>query len=201
MQQKIIINVSNIRKHYGRQEILKGVTFSAGQGECVCITGRNGCGKTTLLSILTGIEQCDSGTVQMPAGNVKIGYLPQINPLLERMSVKDNIKLWCNDKEEYERLVQKYSLEEMLSKKVSHLSGGMKRRLALACAMAGNPTLLIMDEPTAALDVENKALLHREMGKYAASGGTIIMVSHEKEEMDLATSCYYMENGTLKRTK
>lgn len=196
-----MISVCNIKKSYGRQEILKGVTFSAQQGECVCITGRNGCGKTTLLSILTGIEKSDSGTVEMPLGNTKIGYLPQINPLLDKMSVKDNIKLWCTDKAEYHRLVEKYSLNEMINKKVNQLSGGMKRRLSLACAMAGDPTVLIMDEPTAALDVEYKALLHREMGKYAASGGTIIMVSHEKEEMDLATSCYYMEDGMLKRTK
>lgn len=201
MSHGTIISVSNIRKCYGKQEVLKGVTFSAGQGECVCITGRNGCGKTTLLSILTGIEEYDSGSVEMPDGNIKIGYLPQINPLLERMSVKDNIKLWCRDNEEFERLTQKFSLEEMINKKVNQLSGGMKRRLSLACAMAGDPLLLIMDEPTAALDVEYKALLHREMGKYAASGGTIIMVSHEKEEMDLATSCYYMENGILRKTK
>lgn len=201
MSHKSMINVYNIWKSIGKQEILKGVSFSADEGECVCITGRNGCGKTTLLSILSGIEKCDSGTVEIASENTKIGYLPQINPLLDKMSVKDNIKLWCSDYSEYRRLVEKYSLDEMINKKVSQLSGGMKRRLALACAMAGEPTILIMDEPTAALDVEYKGLLHREMGKYAASGGTIIMVSHEKEEMDLATICYCMEDGILRRIK
>lgn len=181
----ISITVENINKKYGNIQILKGVTFNAASGDCVCITGRNGCGKTTLLSILNGNLKADSGTVEIAGDNKKIGYLPQTNPLIESATVKDNLKLWCTAQDEFDKIADRFELRDHLKKKVSQLSGGMKRRLSLACAMTGNPGLLIMDEPTAALDIEYKKLIHLEMGKYIANGGLIIMVTHEKEEIDM----------------
>lgn len=191
------ITVSNIRKSYGKQDILNGISFEAQSGQCVCITGRNGCGKTTLLSILSGIDKADSGEVVIEPQGGTIGYLPQVNPLLENVSVSANLKLWCQDKRNREYLIDRFELKNMLKKKVSQLSGGMKRRLSLACAMAGSPSILIMDEPTAALDIEYKKLIHDEMLKFVQSGGIIIMVSHEKEEIDMSTRCFVMQNGVF----
>ena len=193
------IVVNQISKSYGTQNVLKDVTLSAGDGELIGIIGRNGCGKSTLLSILAGVEAPDNGmiTFSEPGGRRLVGYLPQINPLIETASVEDNLKLWTENKEGLISLAQEYQLTDILKKKVNTLSGGMKRRLAIACALALRPKLLIMDEPTSALDIEYKKQIHEEMNQFTAQGGTIIMVTHEAEEIQLCTRCYRLEDGRL----
>ncbi len=193
------IIVNQISKSYGTQNVLQDVSLSAGDGELIGITGRNGCGKSTLLSILAGVEPPDRGTITFsePGGRRLVGYLPQINPLIETASVEDNLKLWTEDREGFHRLAQEYNLTTILKKKVATLSGGMKRRLAIACALALNPRLLIMDEPTSALDIEYKKQIHEQMSMFTAQGGTIIMVTHEAEEIQLCTRCYQLEDGRL----
>lgn len=191
------IIIQGISKSYGKNEILKDISFTASPGECICFTGRNGCGKTTLLSILALVDKPDSGTISYIGTELKLGYLPQINPLLDMVSVKDNLKLWCNSKASYDYAIDRFELSSMLRKSVKQLSGGMKRRLALACSMANKPDILIMDEPTAALDIEYKQLIHSEMINFTNSNGIILMVSHEKEEIELSDICYYMENGCI----
>ena len=191
------IKVENISKSYGKQKILKNVNFELEEGTCSCITGRNGCGKTTLLSILMGVEKADSGRVLWPARNYSIGYLPQINPLMEDMSVLDNLKLWADNKEYMQDALTRFELSEIKGKRVSKLSGGMKRRLAIACALVNKPRLLVMDEPTAALDIVYKKIIHDEMIRFMNEGGTIVMVTHEKEEIDMCHKVMVLENGVI----
>ena len=191
------IKVENISKSYGKQKILKNVSFELEEGTCSCITGRNGCGKTTLLSILMGVEKADSGRVLWPARNYSIGYLPQINPLMEDMSVLDNLKLWADNKEYMQDALIRFELSEIKGKRVSKLSGGMKRRLAIACALVNKPRLLVMDEPTAALDIVYKKIIHDEMIRFMNEGGTIVMVTHEKEEIDMCHKVMVLENGVI----
>lgn len=200
------LKLINIRKKYKNQEVLKGINLVASSGECIGLTGRNGCGKTTLLSILAGVEKADSGEIFIDGRSVAdkrelfdgyVGYLPQADPFPDRMSVKDCLKLWCNGRKEYEAVVKKYNLSEMLTKKTEQLSGGMKRRVSIACALANYPGILIMDEPTAALDVEYKGIIHKDMMDFVASGGLIILVTHEKEEMEMCTRCFEIRNGIL----
>lgn len=188
--------VSDLQKKYGKSQILAGVNLTIESGECVGILGRNGSGKTTLLSILAGVERADGGSCDF--GGNEIGYVPQINPLLENLSVKDNLWLFCKDRANRDRVIETYELQGMLRKKVAILSGGMKRRLAIACAMSNQPKLLIMDEPTAALDREYKAMIHEEMKQYCEQGGMIVLVTHEKEEMDMCDRCYLLEDGVLR---
>lgn len=191
------IKVENISKSYGKQKILKNVSFELEEGTCSCITGRNGCGKTTLLSILMGVEKADSGRVLWPARNYSIGYLPQINPLMEDMSVLDNLKLWADNKDYMQDALTRFELSEIKGKRVSKLSGGMKRRLAIACALVNKPRLLVMDEPTAALDIVYKKIIHDEMIRFMNEGGTIVMVTHEKEEIDMCHKVMVLENGVI----
>lgn len=191
------IKVEHITKNYGKHAVLKDISFDVEEGTMLGLTGRNGCGKTTLLSILAGVERAGSGRIVYTNGKLNIGYLPQINPLMEDMSVADNLKLWVGSRKRMEELLTEYDLSAIKSKRVSRLSGGMKRRLSIACAMADNPKLLIMDEPTAALDVVYKEIIHNEMREYVKAGGTIIMVTHEKEEIDMCNRCYMIENGQI----
>lgn len=188
----------DIRKSYGKQEILKGLSLNIELGKCTGVTGRNGCGKTTLISILAGSETADSGQVIIPKKGFKVGYLPQINPLLDYISVEENLNIWAENKVNLQNALEKYDLTDIRKKAIHKLSGGMKRRVAIACALVNNPDLLIMDEPTAALDIEYKKIIHDEMNRYVTNGGTIVMVTHEKEEIDMCDICYLISDGTIK---
>lgn len=194
------IVVENISKSFGKQAVLRNISFRVAQGETVGIVGPNGCGKSTLLSILAGIDSPDGGRIvfSVPGGRSKSGYLPQINPLIEQASIYDNIRLWAPGKREAEELLGKYRLYDIRRKKVSKLSGGMKRRLAIACALAHGPELLIMDEPTAALDIEYKSMIHEQMREFTRAGGSIILVTHEREEIEMCDRCYMLDGGNIR---
>lgn len=195
--------VKHISKAYSKKKVLRDISFEAKDGQCIGFTGPNGCGKTTFLSILAGVEKEDSGTITLdgkPIGRSnfvrsKVGYLPQINPLPDNLKVCECLKLWCDDKATYDDLLKKYSLEDIEKKKISKLSGGMKRRVALCCVLATHPDILIMDEPTAALDIHYKRMIHKDMKAFTDKGGILIIVTHEREEMELCDICYAIVKG------
>lgn len=193
------ITVSGIYKKYRNKTVLMDASFYAKSGEIVGILGRNGCGKTTLLSILAGNEKADMGSVTFSEGGQNLsGYLPQINPIIEEVSVRDNLGLWIDDSNRIDEVLRSFDFYDIRGVKAVKLSGGMKRRLAIMCAMCNSPKLLIMDEPTAALDIVYKRLIHEMMRDFADKGGTIILVTHEKEEIEMCDRCYLLENGALK---
>jgi len=191
-----MIRLTNISKSYSKNQVLTDVNLEVNKGSIIGITGRNGCGKTTLISILAGVESPDSGSIECDSSN--IGYVPQINPLIEDLSVKDNLKLWCDTNENFSHFVDTYDFSDILKKKVSKLSGGMKRRLAISCAMVNSPDILLMDEPTASLDIVYKDLIHQVMRDFTAEGGTIVMISHEKDELSMCDRVYILEGGQIR---
>ena len=180
-----MVEIQGICKSYGSQEILKDINLEAGPGECVGIVGKNGCGKTTLLSILAGARKADRGSIRYN-GKEAVGhpgvfaeeaaYVPQENPLMEELTVRDNLLLWYKGKRQELRadLEKKSSfllgMESMLDRRVSHLSGGMKKRLSIACALSGHAPVLIMDEPGAALDLECKEMIRGYLRQYMEEG-------------------------------
>lgn len=94
---------------------------------------------------------------------------------------------------------QKLGLEDVLKKRVDMLSGGMKRRVCIGCAMAGNPEILIMDEPGAALDMECKEVLYAWLREYRSGGGTVLLSSHEKIDLEMGDKVFVLREGTLLR--
>lgn len=203
-----MVKVDGIHKSYGKKEILKGITFSVQPGESVAIIGRNGCGKSTLLQILAGILKPDSGEINYyglnPRINKKVfktkcGYVPQENPLLEEVSVYDNLRLFDADKAVIQQeLLQKLDLKDILNQKVSRLSGGMKRRVSIACAVHHLPAILFMDEPTTALDIYYKATIHEWMDYYRKQKGILILTSHDEQEILGCDRCFLMADGVLR---
>lgn len=126
------------------------------------------------------------------------GYVPQDNPLMEELTVQDNLKLWggshnANTKE----LVAQFQLEDLLQTEVSKLSGGMKRRLSIACALVENPPFLLMDEPTTALDLYYKESIHQWMKTYQQKNGIILMTTHDESEIRNADRCLFMDEGKV----
>lgn len=207
-----LIEVKSVAKKYGRHEVLKDVSFYANTGECVGIVGANGCGKSTLLKILSGSIKPDSGSLVYdgadPLKNVKIferliGYVPQENPLMTQLSVMDNLKFWyCDSSRSLKNdLINgapaMLGISAYADKRVDRLSGGQKKRLSIACALAKQPPVLIMDEPGASLDIVCKEDIKNYLQRYIQSGGTVILTSHEQTELELCSRMYLLKNGTM----
>ncbi len=208
-----IIEVSNIEKSYKKQ-VLNNISFTVEKGEIVGILGENGCGKTTLLSIMSGNKKADGGKLFYNGKNaVKdkklfkkyVGYVPQENPLIDELSTADNLRLWYSHKNyadsKKDGIIKKLGLTEYLNKKVSKLSGGMKRRISIAIALAENAPILIMDEPGAALDIYGKEEVRNYIKEFTENGGTVVMSTHDETEIKMCTALYVMKNGVLSRRK
>ena len=207
-----MLEVKGISKHYKNKQILNGISFAAGPGQCVGIAGGNGCGKTTLLSILAGVNRPDRGSIcfdgMEAVGNRKVfernaAYVPQENPLIPELTARDNYRLWFKgDKAELERDLEEgvgkfLGLTEFLGTPAGKLSGGQKKRLSIASALSNQASLLIMDEPGAALDLEAKEEILTYIRNYLKNGGTVILTSHETQELSICTKLFVMKKGLL----
>lgn len=206
---EIIYRAVDIIAGYGKKIVLKDLSLDLEKGSCTVIMGANGCGKSTLFSVLAGIKNAKSGQLLVDGkkADVKqlqkqIGYVPQDNPLFSELTVKDNLLLWYGGKEALQKesedgIIEKLGLQDVLKKRVDTLSGGMQRRACIGCAMAGNPRILIMDEPGAALDFECKEILYDYLSGYRKAGGTVLMSSHEKSDWEMADKLYVLKDGKL----
>ena len=208
-----MLQASGICKSYGKRRIIEQAEFFAGRGSCVGVVGANGCGKTTLLSILAGTRKADRGSVKIDGEEAlghpsvfarNVAYVPQENPLMEELTVRDNLLLWHrgNKKQMNEDLktgsAALLGIPAMLGMRAGKLSGGMKKRLSIACALSGNAPVLIMDEPGAALDLECKEIIRNYLREYMASGGAVILTSHELAELALCTRMCILKGGVLR---
>ncbi len=205
-----MIEVQHISKKYGKKQILSDISFQVNQGERVVIVGKNGSGKTTLLRIMSGIIKADAGEIRYFGESMKrqskvfrkyCGYVPQENPLIEELSVGDNLLLWSKNKEIKENIIERFQLQDMLKTKVLKLSGGMKRRLSIACAFLQKPAILLLDEPTTALDLYYKADILKCLEAYQKDGGVVLMTSHDETEILSADRCFIMSAGQLQEMK
>lgn len=196
-----MIKINNITKKYGKNEVLKDISFEIAAGETVAIIGRNGCGKSTLLQIMAGCLRADSGSYSYygKSDTECCGYLPQENPLMEQLSVRDNLKLWSKKSSQVsEELLEIFDLKKILNKRVEQLSGGMKRRLSLACACMNQPAILLLDEPTTALDFYQKEMIQHILDGHRQKQGIVILITHELDEILAADRCLLMEDGYIR---
>lgn len=205
-----MIEVQHISKKFGKKQILNDISFQVKSGERVVIVGKNGSGKTTLLRIMAGIIKADAGEIryygEKAGGNGKIfkkycGYVPQENPLMDELSVSDNLKLWSGSKATKEQVIERFELQDMLKMQVNKLSGGMKRRLSIACALLTEPKILILDEPTTALDLYFKDDIMHWLQLFQKEGGVVLMTSHDTTEILNADRCLLMSAGQLLELK
>lgn len=209
---KSMVNIKDIRKSFGKNQVLKGLSFSGEPGQCIGIVGINGSGKSTLLSIISGIRKADSGTIEIWGKDISkqpkyaaeyIGYIPQENPVFPDLSVKDNLMLWYSDsKVSYEQakdggVIQMLGLTPILDKKVKTLSGGMRKRLSIAMAVANDPPVIILDEPGAALDLPTKLLIRDYLSSYVKRGGIVLLATHDEEELSICDVLYVLVDGVL----
>ncbi len=205
-----MIEVKNISKRY-RNTVLEDISFTAEKGQCIGIIGANGCGKTTLLSIMAGVNKAQSGKIYYnnELADMKsvfkkyIAYVPQENPLIDELTTKDNLLLWLGSnrkiKDGFENGVLKdLGIDEFLNKQVNELSGGMKRRLSIGISLSNNAPIMLLDEPGSALDIYGKQEVNSYISNYVKNGGTVVMSTHDRDEIDLCTKLYKIEDGILK---
>ena len=203
-----MVSVSHISKSYKKKKVLEDISFEVKSGERAVIVGKNGCGKSTLLQILAGVLKPDGGEVSYFGKNAighsgvfrkYCGYVPQENPLLEELTVRDNLRLWSAGKgSDLTAVTERFHLEEMMKTPVEKLSGGMKRRLAIACALVEWPPVLLLDEPTGALDIYYKDVILKFLREYQEMGGIVVMTTHEEQEILGADQCLVIADGQMR---
>lgn len=204
------IEIKNIAKRFKKHQVLRDICLTADSGCCIGILGSNGSGKSTLLSILAGIQNCDNGSFLCDGAELLnnsrkrsqvVGYVPQGTPLIEELSAKDNLLLWYSraemKKELEDGVLALLGIGDFLSVTVSKMSGGMKKRLSIGCAMSSHPPVLLLDEPTAALDLVCKQKIASYLRHYKENGGILLLTTHDAMELDLCDEWFIIQDGVL----
>jgi len=212
------LKVEQLAKSYpgAAEPVFEGVNFGIAQGEFVCIIGHSGCGKTTILNVLAGLESASAGHVFMDRREVagpslERGVVFQGHALMPWLSVRSNIAFAVRSKwpdwsrAQVEEHVQKYvalvGLSGAIDKKPSALSGGMKQRVGIARAFAIQPRMLLLDEPFGALDALTRGTIQDELLRICAeTHQTVFMITHDVDEaILLADRILLMSNGPQAR--
>ena len=214
----MIIEARDIHKSFGTLEVLKGIDFSAEQGEVVAIMGASGAGKSTLLQILGTLSTPDSGSLQIEGRDVlrlkgdalsafrgrRVGFVFQAHHLLPEFSALENVMipaLIAGESKKTalaraERLLGEVGLMARLDHKPSELSGGEQQRVAIARALVNEPAVLFADEPTGNLDSATKQEIHRLLFDLRERlGQTVVIVTHDPELAALCDRTLVMRDG------
>lgn len=209
------LEVIDISKGYNDNGVLNKVSFSVNEGEFLSILGPSGCGKTTLLRILIGLLQPDTGKLYKDEKDITnvhssargMGIVFQNYALFENMTVLRNVeyamKFHGIDKENARdaamRMLDAVGLSEHLGKYPKHLSGGQQQRVAIARTLALNPDIVLLDEPMSALDVSTRLTMRNELKKLQAQfGTTMIYVTHDQEEaFAMSDRIMIMDKGNI----
>jgi ABC-2 type transport system ATP-binding protein len=194
MSEAFAVDVDNVVKSFGTLKALDGVTLRVRQGEIYGLLGPNGAGKTTLIRAIVGLVAPDSGTVtvlgrRMPDLDIlgSVGYMTQQAALYPDLSVGENLRFFAAisgaDGNVTEAL-KTVELEQRRDSVVATLSGGMRQRCSLACALVHRPRLLLLDEPTVGVDPQLRVQFWNHFREMAAAGTTIVVSSHVMDEAD-----------------
>ena len=190
------VSCEQLRKSYGDVVAVADLTLSVQRGECFGLLGPNGAGKTTTIEILEGLLRPDAGEVEVlglrwaddgPELRQRLGIQLQETQLADKLTVEETLRLFRSFYTRGRTIVELLKIVELESKRTSRvgrLSGGQKQRLSLACALAGDPDLLFLDEPTTGLDPQSRRQLWTLLEQFRSRGGTILMTTHYMDEAE-----------------
>ena len=177
-----MIDFDRVCFSYGEKEIFRDLSLRIGTGERAALRGASGCGKTTLLRLIMGLEKPQSGTVTVQAD--RISALFQENRLLPYLTVAQNCELFASEKTAALSILRDLGLADAADALPSALSGGMARRAALARALCRDAALYLFDEPFSGLDAENAARA-AELVNRVTAGKTVLVATHHGDEADM----------------
>ncbi|MGA5760114.1 ABC transporter ATP-binding protein [Nonomuraea bangladeshensis] len=190
----VLARAVEVGRRYGDVPALDRVSLDIRAGELVGLLGPNGAGKSTLINLFVGLRRPSSGTVELlggspldPARRRAIGVTPQETGLPESLRVGeiiDFVSAHFPDPVERGELLARFGLDDLARRQVGGLSGGQRRRLAVALAFAGRPRLVFLDEPTTGLDIEARRTLWDGIRAFQQEGGTVLVTSHYLEEIE-----------------
>ena len=211
-----MLRIEKLSASYGESQVLRDVDLEVGAGEVVCLMGRNGVGKTTLLKGLMGLLPPRSGRVWLDDQDVTraspdvrarrgIGYVPQGRDIFPRLTVLENLQVGLLANPDRPRDVPESvfeyfpALKTMLGRKGGVLSGGQQQQLAIARALVANPRLLVLDEPTEGIQPSIIALIGRVLEALKQTGRVAVLLVEQYFEfaLKLADRCYVMEKGSI----
>lgn len=201
----VTIEASNLVKHFNDQIAVNGFSVNVTEGQIFGLLGPNAAGKTTIIRILCGIIERDSGQVNilnLDIADAKnyFGYVAQHFGQYEELTVWENLKFYAQmygikDKERLEQLLVRYQLKSYKNHMAGSLSGGFQRRLALVCALAHDPKVLFLDEPTAGIDPATRKLLWDDFYNLSMEGKTLFVTTHYMEEAQRCHQLAFIDNG------
>lgn len=207
-----MISARDIHKSFGKREVLKGVTFEMGRGETVALMGANGAGKSTLFDILSSLDPRFSGSAKVGGFDVRtqpmevkgaVGYVPGRFSLYEDLSVKENLVFFakafgCSPEDIHSLSPYLWkSLEPFSDIRAGHLSGGMKQKLAICCAMVHDPSVLLLDEPTVGVDPVSRSDMWKEIAALRKTGVSVLVSTHYLDEAAKADRILFLHQGVM----
>jgi putative ABC transport system ATP-binding protein len=215
-----LASLTGVKKRYGKDEVLRGISLTVAEGEWLALVGRSGSGKSTLLHVLSGLDRAYEGRVEVCGRDLgtlddralsrfrgeTVGFVFQSFHLLDHLSVKENVALPAYfaaagpDGAAGSRAVDalaRVGMVDHANKRPGELSGGQKQRVAIARALFGQPKLLAADEPTGNLDGETGAQLIELLHELHGGGLTIVVVTHEERVSQAAGRVLRLEDGRL----
>jgi ABC-2 type transport system ATP-binding protein len=210
-----MIRAEDLRKRYGDRTALDGVSFSVNAGEIVGLLGPNGAGKTTTLSILSGVIDPDSGRASIATHSLateprvarrSLGLVPQSLALYPTLTALENLMFWgriqgmaARDALKRAReLLEEVGLDDRADDEVEDFSGGMMRRLNIACGMIHSPAAIMLDEPTVGVDPQSRGRIFAVVERAAQAGGAILYSTHYMEEAErLCNRIVLIDHGNI----
>jgi lipooligosaccharide transport system ATP-binding protein len=210
-----VLSARGLRKSYGDQVVVDGISLAINKGECFGLLGPNGAGKTTTLRLLLGLITPDAGELQLldhavpqqaRAARLRVGVVPQLDNLDPDFTVAENLLVYgryfgMSDAAIEARLPELLEFANLAHKrdaKVPTLSGGMKRRLTLARALVNDPDVIFLDEPTTGLDPQARHLIWQRLRELTARGKTLVLTTHFMDEAErLCHRLAVMDNGRI----
>ncbi|KZB85411.1 ABC transporter ATP-binding protein [Amycolatopsis regifaucium] len=202
------VRLSGLRKHYGDVHAVDGVDLTIAPGEVVALLGPNGAGKSTTVDMILGLTVPDSGTVTVfgrepgeAVGDGMIGAMLQGGALVEDLTVAETVGMVAALHREpmpVREALRRAGVEDLANRRSTRLSGGQKQRVRFAVALVSDPDLLILDEPTAAMDVGTRREFWKSMYEYTNSGRTVLFATHYLEEAEeFADRVVLMRSGRI----
>jgi ABC-2 type transport system ATP-binding protein len=204
-----IVKTRELSKHFGPIRAVDGVDLAVRAGEIYGLLGPNGSGKTTLIRLMIGLLRPTSGTIttlgqDMPNKAIlaQVGYMTQASALYEDLTVRENVAFFAEmcggaSRARIDEVVALIDLQDRADSLVHTLSGGMKQRTSLACALVHHPQLLLLDEPTVGVDPQLRATFWQYFRQLAGEGATLIVSSHVMDEAERCHRLGFIRQGKL----